>query len=448
MDLQILYQSMDVSHLSVDEVEHELYTRKITFSAKEPDSTKRRRLKEKMKEEKATKDFTVVNTWRKLSDELSIIKAKLHVIQGLLESSKTPVHQKIKLKTKLIHYRVRIFLASKASGAHKFTSDLSNLSKKANKLFVTHFPEFSVEVPPKSSKVDENISETLEEVRNEIEILNETVSGIDLEKEISGGENDVTSKIQEEIESTEKRKTEVLDMLDELEKLGNLEHASEMMKTLKTFVSQTADEQNRMREERIKEEERKLKEMEENMIRKKRLGQLLNDLTEKLKITESNAQANANDKGTNLKGKPKPDSETESTETDASWHISCGESSESDGSDRNTRKQRKKNKKRRSGKGKSEWNKRKKKSKRSRKHSFSSQSNDSHLTSDSESSSTTSDSFSSSSSDSSSDSEWERRKHKKYKKSRSKQSHLKRVAEWKLKYEGKDQGRKLGDFLK
>ncbi|EDS33057.1 microfibrillar-associated protein [Culex quinquefasciatus] len=185
-------------------------------------------------------------------------------------------------------------------------------------IFPPHTHIQNLEVPPKPSKVDENISETLEEVRNEIEILNETVSGIDLEKEISGGENDVTSKIQEEIESTEKRKTEVL---DELEKLGNLEHASEMMKTLKFFVSQTVDEQNRMREERIKEEERKLKEMEENMIRKKRLGQLLNDLTEKLKITESNAQANANDKGTNLKGKTKPDSETKSTKTNAHFLL-------------------------------------------------------------------------------------------------------------------------------
>lgn len=448
MDLQKLYQSMDVSHLSVDEVEHELYIRKVAYGEKELDSAKRRRLKEKMKEERATDSFTVTNTWRKLFDEISLIKSKLHVIQDLLEGPRTPSHLKIKLKTKLIHYRVRIYLATKALGAHKFSSDLTNLAKRANKLFVTHFPEIAVEVSPKSSMLEDNISKALDEVRNEIEVLNESVSGTDLGNELLGGESEKALKIREEIESTEKRRTEALDALDELEKVGNLENASEMMKTLKNFVSQSAEEQIRMREERIREEERRMKEMEENMIRKKRLEQLLNDLTEKLKITESNAKAD--DKGKSDELKPGKSGKTELTESDASWHVSSAESSESYVSERKLKKKGKKEKKRRSGKGKSGKSKHKKKAKRNRKHSSSSQSSDSELTYDSDSSSTTSESSSSSSSDSSSESDSDRRKHRKYKKSRGKQRHLKRipVAEWKLKYEGKDQGRKLCEFLK
>ena len=100
MDLQNLYKTMDVSHLSVDEVEHELYIRKVAYGVKEQESAKRRRLKEKMKEERENNNFTVINSWRKLSDEVSLIKSKLKVIQELLEGSKTLSHQKIKLKTK------------------------------------------------------------------------------------------------------------------------------------------------------------------------------------------------------------------------------------------------------------------------------------------------------------------------------------------------------------
>lgn len=112
-----MYKGMDVSHLSIDEVEHELLARNILFNIGEHESIKRRKLKDQMKKEKAMDNVSVVHSpvWRDMVKEIAIIRSKLTVIGGLLDNPKTDSRQREKLKTRLVHYRVRCYLLSRAS---------------------------------------------------------------------------------------------------------------------------------------------------------------------------------------------------------------------------------------------------------------------------------------------------------------------------------------------
>lgn len=461
MELQKLYYNMDVSHLAIDEIEHELYVRKISFKSNELESTKRRRLKEVMKNERETNSFKACNSWRTLPEEITLIKSKLLVITGLLENPKTPALQRIKLKTKLIHYRVRIFLATKAFSAHKYASQLETLGKQASKIYVTHFPDEtgSEEVPESQDKLDEDVAKALEEVRNEIEIMNESVVGVELdsEKGLESVGSEKTADFQKEIQEVEVRKKSLIEMLEQFETTENLE-GNKVIENLKSFVQETSEQQKAMREQQIEEENRKLKEIEENMNRKIRLEQLLVKLNDHLKIAESKPTKQIDfpkktDPGENSKNR-QYDSEFD-FDLDCFSQSSSDDSSSKSSSDISTaakRKYLKRAKKKRSGRGKSR-SKVKGRKHQKQKVSFSGTS-DSVQSTDSESSSSSSSfstsSTSSSSSDSSSDSRSARRKNKKHKKSKKKHHHLKRipVSEWRLKYDGKDQGRKLSEFLK
>lgn len=77
MDLQSLYKNLDVSHLSVDEVEHELLIRNILFDLDEHESKKRRKLKDRMREELSMDSVVHSVTWRDADEEMSIINSKL-----------------------------------------------------------------------------------------------------------------------------------------------------------------------------------------------------------------------------------------------------------------------------------------------------------------------------------------------------------------------------------
>lgn len=295
MDLQALYKNLNVSHLSVDEVEHELLIRKIVFSFHEHESVKRRRLKDRMKQEKnlPTITFTYSPTWKEVANEISIIYSKSSVIKNLLDNPKTDVHQKEKLKTRLIHYRVRTFLLSRAAEARRHQGEIQAISKQIAQTFSKHFPESIHSEDDDSKELDQletDISRAIEEVRTEIEILNETVSANDvvveaenLTEEAWGGvkEKSVHTKKQE-MESSVTRSEQILEKLSNYEQ-GNIEIPTDLIKHLKSFVIQTTEQERQYREKEIQMEERMLKEAKENVERKKRLEKLLISLNEQMK---------------------------------------------------------------------------------------------------------------------------------------------------------------------
>lgn len=168
-----MYASMDVSHLSVDEVEYELLIRNILFHFDEHESIKRRKLKDKLKSEKETKSFAFSQPWRNLDEELVTISSKLKVIGGLLENPKTDARQRQKLKTRLVHYRVRNYILSKAKGADKFRNEIVKVGRQAAELFGRFFPEVNEAGvhSEDSERLETDLNNVLEEVRSEIEVL-------------------------------------------------------------------------------------------------------------------------------------------------------------------------------------------------------------------------------------------------------------------------------------
>lgn len=121
MDIQSLYKKIDVSHLSIDEVEHELLIRNILYGLDEHESIKRRKLNDQMRKERNKNRLVTAPSWRSVIEELEIIRSKLLVIGGLLDNPKADARQREKLCTRLVHYRVRIFMLFKSPEANEGT---------------------------------------------------------------------------------------------------------------------------------------------------------------------------------------------------------------------------------------------------------------------------------------------------------------------------------------
>lgn len=101
---------MNVSHLAEDEVEHELLIRNMLFHFDDHDSVKRRKLKDRMKEERnvGINPTAFARTWRSAKEEIETIKSHVKVIGGIIENPRTDARQKEKMRTRFVHYRVRI----------------------------------------------------------------------------------------------------------------------------------------------------------------------------------------------------------------------------------------------------------------------------------------------------------------------------------------------------
>lgn len=134
MDLTAQYHKMDVSHLSIDEVEYELFIRKISYNLNEHESVKRRKLKDQLRKERALDSPVLIGsgTWSTTSDELRVIFSKLITIGSLLESSKLDARNREKLITRLVHFRVRISRLHSASDSHKFVAEIAKLEKEVS----------------------------------------------------------------------------------------------------------------------------------------------------------------------------------------------------------------------------------------------------------------------------------------------------------------------------
>lgn len=285
MDLQSMYRCMDVSHLSIDEVEHELLVRNMLFGLDEHESIKRQKLQDRMKGEKELTNVAVVYspTWRNVVEEISLIKSKLIVIEGILENPKADTCQREKLKTRLVHFRVRSFLLSRAYGADKHLNEISAASKIAVDLLQKHFIDPDVHKYDISNEKSDELEQTLETIRVEISQLNKSICAKNL------GPVGIQIEANREIDSLiGGRKHSIIESEDILKKLAEFEKedgqsASDLIQQFKYFVMQTREQEQIRREKEIELEKQKIKEVEENVERKRRLEKLLQNLSEKIR---------------------------------------------------------------------------------------------------------------------------------------------------------------------
>ncbi|XP_053686377.1 meiosis-specific nuclear structural protein 1-like [Sabethes cyaneus] len=357
-----------------------------------------------------------------------------------------------KSKEKVPQLGVRTFLLSRAPEALRHEREIQSISKQIAQTFAKHFPSSTASGDESLNEPDQiatDISKAIEGVRNEIEILNDTASGNDRIVETDdfsegacGGvkEKSIESKKQE-IESSVARSKEILEELSQYEQ-GNKEIPTDLIKHLKTFVAQTTEKERQYREKEIQREERMLKEAKKSRERKIRLEKLLQNLNERmknsapepklefplpLKLEDDTEKNNRKEKVVQLNN-VKPEEIID---------LPGDNSEKSDTSLRNEYEPKRIAKKI----GKKECAKFKK---FREKHKSSSDTSD-------EMSSFESSEQDYSSEITTSDSSGARqgiiKKHRKYKKNR---ESLKRVpiSEWKLRYDGKDNGRRLIEFLK
>lgn len=465
---------MDVSHLSMDEVEHELLMRNMMYGLDEHESIKRRKLKDKMKHEREKNIFVAAPIWRSVPEEIEIVRAKLSVISGLLDNPRADARQREKLCTRLVHYRVRIYMILKSPGADKHVNEITDLGKQAKQIFRKHFPEMEPvsELQLEPVRLESEIDQALEEVRSEIEILNVTATGNEVEEkavqtEARGGVKKKSIQFKkQELEASMKRCDEILGVLTGYEE-GKQESVKDVLHHFKNFVLNTTQQQKEMREREIALEEKRMKEAEENIERKKRLEKLLITLNDQIKANQENISRSAGEvqlgeipggEATSEELNSRDDrilQPTKADEATVSKLLSSEESSTELRAERSKKIKsvREKEQEKRTG-GRREKSRRtlpvKSSKKRHRKVSFSSITTSTSTSSSSRTSSSSEASTDSISESSASTSESDERRKKKHKKVRKARKSLRRipVSEWKLKYDGRDQGRRLAEFLK
>lgn len=449
MNLQLEYRHMNVSHLAIDEVEHELLIRNMLFHFDDHESVKRRKLKDRMKEERGLgiNSVAFARTWRSAKEEITMVNSRMNAIAGIFDNPKADIRQKQKMRTRVIHYRVRIAHLARALDARKYLPKITEIENQIDRIIDIHFPLLPNQADKKKEQkpIEKKITEALDEVRNEIATLNDTVANLDGDDE--GGDNDQASggakpnsneQNNKEMELSMKRTDAILDKLNEYEE-GKEEDFDLLIKAFKDFVVQTSDQQRNKREQEMKLEEDRRKEMELMIERKQNLEKLLAELNEKVKKEQA-------EKAAALLAK---DNQHESESDETSSSESEKESPPKPINTKPIKKSEKSKRKNRKGQ-KIKINKNNKKQ-------LSSDSSEEPSSPDSsestESSSVSSEFQSSDSSSDSSEVDRKRRRRsnkKKSRKSRNSRKPMKRipVAEWRLKYDGKDDGRKVAEFLK
>lgn len=484
MDLQTAYRNIDVSHLAIDEVEHELLIRNMLFHFDDHDSVKRRKLKDRMKEERSRgiNSTAFARTWRTAQEEIEIVRSRIRVIRGIYENPKADARQRQKLRTRVVHYRVRINQLARATDARKYLAEISDIENQIDEIMTNYFdlPNL-VSDTTKEIPLEEKISEVLGEVRTEIATLNDTVAtleggddGGELDQ-ACGGATNITSQRKHEMELSKKRTDEIMEKLNEYEpgKEKDFEH---LISAFKDFVVHTSEQQRLKREQEILAEQQRIKEMASHIKRKQNLEKLLSELNENLKQSKNDSttvldtdHASPSDQSTSSESECEIEPRIEPPKTHEKFAASSSKPRKASDDERKSRKKVEfpedlvsskdssdeddqsigKGKKRRGlkssqrkrDKGRSEIKKRKKIVR-------SSTSSEQTLSSDS-SESTESSSLSSSTYTSSTEEERRKKKRSKRKHKKSRKA-IKRipVAEWRLKYDGKDEGRKLAEFLK
>lgn len=137
-ELEMHYRSMDVKHLLVDEVEHELLIRQEEFSGGDTLDAKRRKLRGVLKAQKESNNFDVLLVSEKYCEgEYEQVVTKLDHIRMMLENKKVKKDELPPYKTRLIHLLFRL-VRLKESGF-----DTLGSVREAKKLYIQHFTEWS-----------------------------------------------------------------------------------------------------------------------------------------------------------------------------------------------------------------------------------------------------------------------------------------------------------------
>ncbi|XP_062558100.1 reticulocyte-binding protein homolog 2a-like [Armigeres subalbatus] len=328
MDLQSAYRHMEVSHLAIDEVEHELLIRNLLFHFDDHESVKRRKLKDRMKEERSVgiNATAFARTWRTAKEEISIIRSRIQVIRGIFENPKADARQREKLRTRVVHYRVRIGQLARAIDARKFLAEINEIENQIDEIIATHFPSSNSKTDTsKIRPLGEKLTEVLDEVRTEIATLNDTVAtleggddGGELDQ-TSGGAMSVLAQKKSEMELSRKRTEEILGKLNEYEP-GKEKEFEYLIAAFKDFVVHTSEQQRLKREQEIRKEQENLKEMGNRIKRKQNLERLLTELNENM--NQSEVVFSGFTEGT--KETPHSNSESESQETIKKNKIKIG----------------------------------------------------------------------------------------------------------------------------
>lgn len=223
-EFMLQYRSMNVEHLLADEIEHELLIRQVAFKSSESVDAKKRKLRNKLKEQRETNVFAVVYLKKtdECKDELNRVDEKLAKIRDHLEN-RTP--KKIELpaiKTRLIHLLFRL-------DRLKLNFDTQGLELEAMKLLDNHFTLLSVD-PDTRKRTEEQIRADM----SNLSIREENSES--QESDTSHNENILVSrpKRKEKLFKTQKRKSST--SKSKRKRLVGGKQAQEIMSKMLTHV--------------------------------------------------------------------------------------------------------------------------------------------------------------------------------------------------------------------
>lgn len=162
LDTQMQYTNLLVHHLERQELEHELMIRAVQFEARDNQAALRRRLRDRLKEEKGSNvadvDFTRCN--RSVDEEIKLIDANVHSIREILENKVDFEGVRNTLKTRLVHYFARCVRIQEAADEDDDLEDLDKLKCSIRQLMNNYFSVFSA-LPAVRKEIMNEIVRTL-----------------------------------------------------------------------------------------------------------------------------------------------------------------------------------------------------------------------------------------------------------------------------------------------
>lgn len=144
-EMQMQYDNLLVHHLERTELEHELTVRAVQFDNTDTHSALRRRLRDRLREEKDknTKDIDFVRCDKSADEEIKTIDDNIKDIRDILENKKKFEGIRDSLKTRLIHYFARCVRAQDFAEEDVDLEDLDKLKNSIRELVNTYFSPFS-----------------------------------------------------------------------------------------------------------------------------------------------------------------------------------------------------------------------------------------------------------------------------------------------------------------
>lgn len=143
-DFQLQYSGLMVHHLERPEIEHELTIRAVQFEPKDSQAALRRRLRDRLKEEKGqVPDIDLTRSQRSIDEEIKIVDRNIHRIRQILENKEEFDGIRETLKTRLVHYFIRCSRIQEIADLDNDLEDLDKLKGSIRELMNNFFSPFS-----------------------------------------------------------------------------------------------------------------------------------------------------------------------------------------------------------------------------------------------------------------------------------------------------------------